>query len=110
MNQGLIPAKWAALTPRGQAVYDAPADRRVTWTELDELVRRLANGFLDLGLERGDKVAVLARNSVEYLAVYFAAGRVGLVTQPLNWRLAAPALAAVVHDAAPRVVVSQAEF
>ena len=110
MNQGLIPAKWAALTPHRQAVYDVPAQRRVTWAELDELVRRLANGLLDLGLARGDRVAVLSRNSVEYLAVYFAAGRVGLVTQPLNWRLAGPALAAVVRDAAPRVVVSQVEF
>ncbi|WP_341230253.1 AMP-binding protein [Nocardioides salarius] len=110
MNQGLIPAKWAALTPHRQAVYDVPAQRRVTWAELDELVRRLANGLLDLGLAKGDRVAVLSRNSVEYLAVYFAAGRVGLVTQPLNWRLAGPALAAVVRDAAPRVVVSQVEF
>ncbi|MDP3968290.1 MAG: AMP-binding protein [Nocardioides sp.] len=110
MNEGLIPAKWAALTPRGQALYDAPADRRVTWAELDELVRRLAHGLLDLGLRKGDRVAVLSRNSVEYLAVYFAAGRIGAVTQPLNWRLAAPSLAGVVRDAAPRVVVSQVGF
>ena len=110
MNQGLIPAKWAALTPRGQAVYDSTLDRRMTWTELDELVRRLANGLLGLGLRKGDRVAVLSRNSVEYLATYFAAGRVGLVTQPLNWRLAAPALADVVRDAAPRVVLAHAEF
>lgn len=110
MNQGLIPAKWASLTPQRQAVYDAPNDRRVTWAEFDELVRRLANGLLGLGLEKGDRVAMLSRNCVEFQALYFAAGRAGLVTQPLNWRLAGPALQSVVKDAAPKVVIGQVEF
>ncbi|WP_104107730.1 AMP-binding protein [Nocardioides sp. 616] len=110
MNQGLIPAKWAALTPDRQAVYDAAADLRVSWSELDEMVRRLANGLLGLGLNKGDRVAMLSRNCVEFQALYFAAGRAGLVTQPLNWRLAGPALAGVVRDAAPKVVIGQAEF
>jgi long-chain acyl-CoA synthetase len=109
-NEGLVPAKWAALTPRGQALYDVPNDRRVTWTELDEMVRRLANGLRALGLQTGDRVAMLARNCVEYQVLYFAAGRAGLVTQPLNWRLSGPALAEIVRDAAPKVVVSAAEF
>jgi len=110
MNQGLIPAKWARLTPSRQAIYDATNDRRVTWRELDELVRRMANGLVDLGLSKGDKIAMLSRNCVEYQALYFAAGRVGLVTQPLNWRLATPELVKVVKDAAPEVLIAQDEF
>ena len=110
MNQGLIPAKWAALTPNAQAVYDSPNDRRVNWRDFDELVRRLANGLLSLGLTKGDRVAMLSRNCVEYQALYFAAGRAGLVTQPLNWRLSAPALAEVVADAQPKVLIAESEF
>ncbi len=53
---------------------------------------------------------MLSRNCVEFQALYFAAGRAGLVTQPLNWRLAGPALQSVVKDAAPKVVIGQAEF
>ena len=53
MNQGLIPAKWARLTPGAQAIYDSADDRRVTWGDFDELVRRLANGLLALGLTKG---------------------------------------------------------
>ena len=87
-NLGLIPAKWAALTPNAQAVYDVPNDRRINWSDMDSTVRRLANGLLGLGLQPGDRVAMLSKNSVEYQALYFAAGRAGLVTQPLNWRLA----------------------
>lgn len=110
MNQGLIPAKWARLTPGAQAIYDSADDRRVTWGDFDELVRRLANGLLALGLTKGDKVAMLSRNCVEFQALYFAAGRVGLVTQPLNWRLATPALVQVVKDAGPKVLITQGEF
>ncbi len=110
MNQGLIPAKWARLTPGAQAIYDSADDRRVTWGDFDELVRRMANGLLGLGLSKGDRVAMLSRNCAEFQALYFAAGRVGLVTQPLNWRLATPALVDVVRDAGPKVLITQAEF
>lgn len=110
MNQGLIPAKWARLTPDKQAIYDAPNDVRITWGSFDELVRRLANGLLALGLAKGDTVAMLSRNCAEFQALYFAAGRVGLVTQPLNWRLATPSLVEVVRDAKPKVLITQGEF
>src|SRR5690606_2231427 len=110
VNQGLIPAKWAALTPDRQAVYDVPNNRRMTWRAFDELVRRLANGLTSLGLVPGDRVAVLSRNCAEYQALYFAAGRAGLVLQPLNWRLAAPELATIVRDGEPKVLISTAEW
>ena len=110
MNQGLIPAKWAALTPRRHAVYDVPNDRRVDWADFDAMVRRAANGLLGLGLPAGHRFAVLSKNCVEYQALYYAAGRAGLVLQPLNWRLAGPELATIVRDAAPKVVISADEW
>jgi len=109
-NQGLIPAKWAALTPKNQAIYDVPNDRRISFAELDERVRRLANGLRGLGLDRGDRVAVLTKNSVEFQELFFAVGRAGLVLQPLNWRLATPALLGLVADAAPKVIITAHEF
>ncbi len=109
-NQGLIPAKWAALTPKNQAIYDVPNDRRISFAELDERVRRLANGLRGLGLDRGDRVAVLTKNSVEFQELFFAVGRAGLVLQPLNWRLATPALLGLIADAAPKVIITAHEF
>ncbi|MCX2733131.1 AMP-binding protein [Saccharopolyspora sp. NFXS83] len=110
LNQGFVPAKWAALTPRAQAVHDVPNERRVSWSQLDERVRRLANGLLGLGARPGDRVAVLARNRLEYLELYFACGRAGLVLQPLNWRLTGDELVRLVQDGTPRVVVADAEW
>ncbi|MEU8802954.1 AMP-binding protein [Spirillospora sp. NPDC048819] len=110
MNQGLIPAKWAALTPSAQAIYDVPNDRRINWRDLDTRVRKLANGLRGLGMETGDRVAVLSRNSIEYQELYFAAGRAGLVLQPLNWRLAVTELARLLEDARPKAVVVSPEW
>jgi len=111
INIGMIPAKHAALNPTRDAVIDVASGRRVNFRELDERVRRVANGLCrDLGLERGDRVAVLARNCVEFQEIYFAAGRAGLITQPLNWRLSAPELETIVRDASPRVLVYAEEF
>ncbi|MDV6262749.1 class I adenylate-forming enzyme family protein [Rhodococcoides yunnanense] len=109
-NQGLIPAKWAALTPDRQAVFDVPNDRRITFSQLDERVRRLANGLRGLTLEKGDRVAVLTRNSVEFQELYFAAGRAGLVLQPLNWRLGVKQLIGLIADATPKVIITASEW
>lgn len=110
MNQGLIPAKWAALTPGRTAIVDVPNGRRIVWADLDRRVRKLANGLRALGLQSGDRVAVLSRNSIEYKELFFAAGRAGVVLQPLNWRLATTAIAALVASAKPKVFVTSPEY
>jgi long-chain acyl-CoA synthetase len=111
MNIGMIPAKWAHLNAGAEAIIDVPSGRRITFGALDELVRRLANGLRqELGLQQRDRVAILSKNSVEYQALYFACGRAGLVTQPLNWRLGAAELGRIVTDGAPRALIVSDEF
>ena len=120
VNIGQIPSKWAALTPGRDAIVDAPNGRRMNWRTLDERVRRLANGLRGpekghsgdggLGLHQGDRVAILAKNSIEYQELYYAAGRAGLIAQPLNWRLGAGELAKIVSDGAPKAVITSDEW
>jgi long-chain acyl-CoA synthetase len=110
MNIGMIPAKYARLTPQAEALIDHSSGQRISFAALDEQVRRLANGLLSLGLEKGDRVAMLSQNSIEFMVLYFACGRAGLIAQPLNWRLAAPELAKIVKDSAPRVLIAQQRF
>lgn len=111
MNIGRIPAKFAALDPRREAVIDVAGNRRLTFGELDARVRRLGNGLTTgLGLAKGDRVAVLAKNSIEYLETMYACARCGLVAQPLNWRLASAALEQIVVDGEPAAIVASAEY
>ena len=59
----------------------------ITVGELRVLSNRLANAFIGLGLERGDRVAYVAQNQPEYVILEFALLKAGLVKVPLNFRL-----------------------
>ena len=111
MNIGTIPAKAARLNPQGEALIDVHSGRRVTYGVLDERVRRLANALIDnLGCRQGDRVAILSRNSIEFMEIYYACARVGLIAQPLNWRLGLEELTRILEDGEPRVVCVSGEY
>lgn len=110
MNLADAVRKWASLTPDSTAIIDAPTDRRVTFAELLDRVRRLANALNGLGLGKGDRVAVLSTNSIEYFEVYYACAMGGYIAQPMNWRLSAEEVARIVEDGEPSVFLSHSEF
>ena len=60
--------------------------------------------MLGLGLQRGDRVAVVDKNSVRYLEIYFACAHAGLVIVPVNFRLAPGEVAQILADAGARLV------
>lgn len=63
-------------------------DERVfTYSELNERVNRLSHGLKDLGVEKGDKVAYLAPNTLEMLEGFYGVFQLGAITVPLNIRL-----------------------
>ena len=110
MNISDITAKWSNLDPSRPALVDIPTGRRVSFGELERSVRRAATGFLGLGLNKGDRVAILAKNSIEYFETYYACARAGLIAQPLNWRLGVPELARILEDGEPSVILTSDEF
>jgi len=57
--------------------------QELSWSQADERVRDYANGFLARGVHKGDNVALLARNSVEWALVDFALARIGAVGVPV---------------------------
>jgi fatty-acyl-CoA synthase len=64
----------------------------------------------DLGVARGDRVALLAMNDPAYLVLLFACARLGAMLVPLNWRLAPPEHRAILADADPRVLFLEPGF
>jgi fatty-acyl-CoA synthase len=83
-------------------------DRSFTYAELAGRVRRLANGLQRLGVGRGDRVAWLGPNHPAFLESLFASGLVGAVLAPVNHRLAADGIRAVLADIQPTVLVQHA--
>ncbi|MGB5748234.1 MAG: long-chain fatty acid--CoA ligase [Desulfobacterales bacterium] len=84
------------LTPSKEAVVDG--EKRLSYRELNGRVNRLANALLGLGLQNGDRVAVLSYNRVEFLEIIMAAAKLGLMVVPMNWRLTATELTFIVND------------
>lgn len=81
--------------------------REVTYAELHELAGRFAAGLRADGVGPGDRVAYAGHNSLTFLVTYFAAIWVGAAFVPVNFRLAAPEVRAVIEDSRPDLVVAE---
>ena len=103
MDLAGLPDERAALSPRGPCLV---SDRR----ELDNAgfaaeVRRLSGALAEIGVGRGDVVAVVLPNSVELVSVMFAAWRLGAVLTPVNPALTRPEVQYQVADSGAQLVV-----
>lgn len=77
-------------------------DRRVTWREFNAGVNRVANALIGLGLEKGDKVALLMLDGIETAEVIFGTVKAGCVTVPLSPMTSPPALERMIQDCAAK--------
>ena len=62
-------------------------ETRLTYAELNTRANKLAHGMAKRGFKRGDKVAVVLYNCIEFLEIYHALARINVVTVPINFRL-----------------------
>ena len=85
-------------------------EERLSHREYLHRVDRLADGLWKFGLRPGDRMAVLSMNNLHYLDLYGAAARLGVVLVPLNWRLSADELGAMIADSDPQVLLMEKGF
>lgn len=81
--------------------------RALTFGQWDGRSNRLANGLLGLGLVKGDRVTILAYNCVEWLEIYVALARAGLIAVPLNFRLVGPEIKYIVENCGAKAMIVQ---
>lgn len=86
VNVGDLLTRSAARTPAKLAVVDG--ERRFSYQDLEALSNRVAHGLISHGYRPGDTLALMLRNSVEFLVAYFACAKSGVVCVPINlfWR------------------------
>jgi len=101
--------KRACITPERIALTGET--RTLTYKEMagemNSLARTLALGY---SIQRGDRVAILARNRIEYFTLLFAIAKIGAMAVPLNNRLSAPELEFQLRDSAPKMLIADQEF
>lgn len=79
---------------------------RMTYADLNRRVNQAAHAMIDLGLQPGERLAIMSDNSARYLETYLAAAKLGVSVTPLNTRLSEPELEYIVKDSDAVVMVA----
>lgn len=101
----------ATRVPQKTAWIDLHSNRHFTYKEANDRSLRLASHLQNnCAIEKGDRVGVLAMNSTDMLEIQSACAKIGAIFLPLNWRLTVPELNFIIRDAAPRILIHDAQF
>lgn len=97
--------------PEKEAVIDSRNGQRHTYRELNRSANRLA-AYLqrEAKLNAGDRLAVISRNSVEYMVLFFACAKLGVVMVPLNFRIPPAGLIELIEDCEPHMLAFSEEY
>ena len=108
LNVGEVLTVNAKLHPGRLAAKDSR--RALSYAELEERANRLANAFAGLGLAHGDRVAIFAHNCLEWMELYAACAKSGVVAVPVNFRLTEPEVRYLLEDSGATALFAGAEL
>ena len=83
---------------------------KVTYEELDSMSNRFANRFSDLGLQKGDKIAIMMVNHPNYLYVWFGSTKLGVVEVPINTAYKGDLLKHLIDNSESKLLIIDASF
>ncbi|MDZ7683964.1 MAG: AMP-binding protein [Gammaproteobacteria bacterium] len=109
-NIGQLVTKRALLNPGREGYVDAHTGMRLNYFELNERVNRVAHALTDIGVKKGDRIAILQMNSIEFVEAFFATAKIGGIVVPLNWRLVPDELEFILKDSGSKVLSFGSEF
>jgi long-chain acyl-CoA synthetase len=84
--------------------------RTLSFAGVKQQVDRLGAGLQRAGIQKGDRIGVLGKNSLEYFLLYGAAAAVGGIILPINWRLSAEEVVFNLNDGTPKLLFVDAEY
>ncbi|RKY29139.1 MAG: long-chain fatty acid--CoA ligase, partial [Candidatus Omnitrophota bacterium] len=84
--------------------------KEISWLEFDNRVNRFANALLQRGIDRGDRVLLMMRNSIDWLVTYFGIIRSGAWAVPLNFRFTSSDIKYCADIAEARLMILEREF
>lgn len=108
MNLTLSLKHALAAFPEREAIVDG--EFRATYADVGRRVSALCHAFLSMQVVKGQVIGIIGPNSHEYMEVYYAAGVLGLVLNPINFRLAAREIATIFDDSDVSIVVAHTDF
>jgi len=100
--------KWTTQTPNEEALVFC--DERLTWAEFGRAVDNIAKAFIELGVEKGDRVAFLGMGRNEFLTTFLAAGKVGAIWLGLSPKFSIDELGFMLNDCSPKILIAIREY
>ena len=104
INLGLHLTQRAGLSPDLEAFVEPSTGTRMNYAELNQLSNRCADVIGGFQLEAGERVAPLMQNCVEFITLFYAAAKLGIVVVPLNTRLTPSELSFILSDSGAKVL------
>ncbi|MCB2184963.1 MAG: long-chain fatty acid--CoA ligase [Deltaproteobacteria bacterium] len=108
INLGQMLTNRAFLSPNMEACVGA--GYRYTYAQANARANRFASRLAALGLGRGDRIAILAKNNEPVTCALYGAAKLGVITTILNWRLTAPELAYILNDCGAGLLLYDVAF
>lgn len=104
-------SKWAIYKPHAIALEEYESGRKLSWLQYNNVAASMAS-FLESQymIQKGDKIALLAENSLELAILFASAQKLGFVLVPLNYRLTGSELAFLLDDCKPNLLVYDSKF
>lgn len=103
--------RWALYFPGKVAVREFETGRSMTYGQFQNSANRLAHALTQrYGLRRGDRIAILSENRLEFFTLLFAAQKTGVILVPMNYRLAPREFDLLFRDAEPSLAIVEEKF
>jgi acyl-CoA synthetase (AMP-forming)/AMP-acid ligase II len=99
---------WADERPERPALREG--DRAYSYAELEQQTAKIASMLISAGLQKGDRIAWIGKNSDLYFALFYGAARLGVVMVPIGWRLAPAEWAYIINDTRARILFTGLGF
>ncbi|CAG0946901.1 partial fatty-acyl-CoA synthase, partial [Anaerolineae bacterium] len=99
-------------SPDKLAIIDAgkTPEWRLTYRQMNERANKLANYFKSIGIGKGNRVAIFARDGIEHLDTFFACAKLGAIHTALNWRLHWREAVGIIENTTPKVMIYSDDF
>lgn len=104
-------SKWAIYYPDKIAIKEFESNRTLTYNQLNNVANFLAKKFLtEYKLSVGDRIVILAENSLEHVVLFSVCQKTGLILVPLNFRLAPKEIEYQLNDSEPSLIIIEDKF
>lgn len=101
----------ALYYPDKTAIVWQPTEQRLSYAECNQIGADLGEWFrTQHGLQKGDRIAILAENSLEHVLIFLACQKSGLILVPVNFRLTPKEVAYILDDCDPSLIVYASDF